>query len=117
MLDRQRLLQVLHYLLANAIRFSAPGREIRIEATALDGALCLRVRGAGDAAGADELDRLLSDYPQLDASAIRRFGSTGLDLVLARRITEAQSGLFAAENTPGEGPAFRIILPYALPGS
>ncbi len=113
-LDRQRLLQVLHYLLASAIKFSGEGREIHIEATQQgESALRLKIWDSGTVKRSDELERLLNDYPQLDSSAIRRFGGSGLDLVLAKKIVEAQSGFFAIEQVPGQGPAFSLILPYA----
>jgi signal transduction histidine kinase len=113
-LDRRRLLQVLHYLLANAIKFSGEGRDIHVEATRQgDAALRLKIWDSGTVKRSAELERLLSDYPQLDSSAIRRFGGSGLDLVLAKKIVEAQAGFFAIENLPGQGPAFSLILPLA----
>ncbi|MGA8708935.1 MAG: histidine kinase dimerization/phospho-acceptor domain-containing protein [Steroidobacteraceae bacterium] len=113
-LDRRRLLQVLHYLLASAIKFSGEGRDIHVEATRQgDAALRLKIWDSGTVKRSAELEQLLSDYPQLDSSAIRRFGGSGLDLVLAKKIVEAQSGFFAIENLPGQGPAFSLILPLA----
>jgi PAS domain S-box-containing protein len=112
MLDRRRLLQVLNYLIANAIRFSGPGREVHLSAgiQGEDG-LSLCIWDAGANRRSAEMEQLLTDYPQLEASAIRRYGSKGLDLVLARKIVEAQRGLFSIESLPGRGNAFRIILP------
>jgi len=82
-LDRRRLLQVLNYLLANAVRISGEGRDIRIEATPQSGAaLRLEIRDTGSVQRSAEFEHLLSDYPQLDSSAIRRFGAAGLDLGL-----------------------------------
>ncbi|HEY3809272.1 MAG TPA: histidine kinase dimerization/phospho-acceptor domain-containing protein [Steroidobacteraceae bacterium] len=117
-LDRRRLLQVLHYLLSNAIKISGAGREIRIEAAPLgESALRMQIRDTGSAQRSAEFEQLLSDYPQLDSSAIRRFGGTGLDLVLAKKIIEAQGGFFDVENVPGQGAAFSLILPceFAAP--
>jgi protein-histidine pros-kinase len=112
MLDRRRLLQVLNYLIANAIRFSGPGREIHLSASVQgEDGLSLSIWDAGTSERSAELEQLLADYPQLEASAIRRYGSKGLDLVLARKIVEAQRGLFSIESQPGRGRAFRIILP------
>lgn len=111
-LDRRRLLQVLHYLLANAVKFSGSGRAICIEAAAQgESALRLRISDTGTSARSTALEQLLSDYPQLDASAIRRFGGSGLDLVLAKKIVEAQAGVFSVENDLHSGPAFCLILP------
>jgi PAS domain S-box-containing protein len=112
MLDRQRLLQVLKYLIANAIKFSSEGRDIHISAAAQsEGALSLRIWDAGSVGRSPEMEKLLADYPQLEASAIRRYGSRGLDLVLARKIVEAQQGLFAVDRQAAGGGAFSIQLP------
>jgi PAS domain S-box-containing protein len=112
MLDRARLLQVLNYLIANAIKFSSEGREIHVSAAGYNtDALSLRIWDEGSVGRSAEMDKLLADYPQLEASAIRRYGSRGLDLVLAQKIVEAQQGLFAVE-PQGEGAGgFSILLP------
>jgi PAS domain S-box-containing protein len=112
MLDRHRLLQVLNYLLVNAIKFSSEGREIHIGAAAQSGnALSLRIWDAGSVGRSAEMEKLLADYPQLEASAVRRYGSRGLDLVLAQKIVEAQGGQFAVDRQGGRGGAFSILLP------
>jgi len=103
---------VLNYLIANAIKFSSEGREIHVSAAGYNtDALSLRIWDEGSVGRSAEMDKLLADYPQLEASAIRRYGSRGLDLVLAQKIVEAQQGLFAAEQQ-GEGAGgFSILLP------
>jgi protein-histidine pros-kinase len=112
MLDRRRLLQVLNYLIANAIRFSSEGRDIHISAAPQkENALWVRIWDAGSVGGSPELEHLLADYPQLEASAIRRYGSRGLDLVLAQKIVEAQQGSFSVDRQPGAAGAFSIVLP------
>ena len=114
-LDRRRLLQVLNYLLANAVRISGQGRDIRIEATPQGGAaLRLQIWDTGTAQRSAEFEHLLSDYPQLDSSAIRRFGGAGLDLVLAKKIIEAQSGLFTVEHDALRGHVISLILPCVI---
>jgi PAS domain S-box-containing protein len=114
-LDRERLLQVLDYLLTNAIKFSSEGREIHLSVTAQgDAALCVRIWDSGTVKRSAELEQLFTNYPQADVSAIRRFGGTGLDLVLARRIVEGQNGAFFIESEPGRGSAFTLILPCVI---
>jgi signal transduction histidine kinase len=114
-LDRRRLVQLLVYLLSSAIKIGAAGCELWLELAPFgDSALRLRVWDSGAAQTSTELDRLLSDYPQLDSSAIRRFGGTGLDLVLAKKLVEAQSGIFGVDHTQGQPPAFSAILPCVL---
>ena len=115
MLDRRRLLQVLNYLIANAIKFSSEGRDIHISAAPQkDNALWLRIWDAGSVERSPEMEKLLADYPQIEASAIRRYGSRGLDLVLAQKIVEAQKGSFAVDRPTGGAGAFSIVLPCVL---
>ena len=111
MLDRRRLLQVLDFLLTNAIKFSSEGREIHIRVGQSGAALSLRIRDAGEVDRSAEMEKLLTDYPQLEASAIRRYGGRGLDLVLAQKIVEAQGGQFAVDRQGRGGGAFSILLP------
>jgi len=114
-LDRRRLVQLLVYLLSSAIKIAAAGCELRLELNALgDTALRLRVGDSGAVQTTADLDRLLSDYPQLDSSAIRRFGGTGLDLVLAKKLVEAQAGIFSVDHSPGRPAAFNVVLPCGL---
>jgi PAS domain S-box-containing protein len=114
-LDRRRLLRVLNYLLANAVRISGEGRDIHIEATPQSGAaLRLEIWDTGSGQRSAEFEHLLSDYPQLDSSAIRRFGGAGLDLVLAKKIVEAQSGLFTVEHDALRGHVFNLVLPCVI---
>ena len=115
-LDRKRLVQLLVYLLSSAVKIGAQGCELRVELAALgDTALRLRIGPAETVRSASPLDALLSDFPRLDSSAIRRFGGTGLDLVLAKKLVEAQSGVFGIDETPGQPLAFSVILPCELP--
>ena len=112
MLDRERLLQVLTYLIANAIKFSNEGRDLHISAAARNGqALLVRIWDAGSVGRSPEMETLLADYPQVEASAIRRYGSMGLDLVLAQRIVEAQQGQFVVDRQAGGVGAFSLLLP------
>lgn len=112
MLDRRRLLQVLRYLIANAIKFSGEGRDIHIAAAPQgEDALSLRIWDAGTGSRSPEMQKLLADFPQLEASAIRRYGSKGLDLVLVRKIVEAQQGLFVVDREVPGGGVFSILLP------
>jgi len=111
-LDRGRLLQVMQHLLGNAIKYASDGRDIHISVGAqTETLLCIRIWDAGLGERSGELKDLLTDFPQLDVSAVRRFGSTGLDLVLTTKILEAQQGMLLVGSAPDGGRAFTVLLP------
>jgi two-component system sensor histidine kinase/response regulator len=63
------------------------------------------------ASHADELDRLFHAFEQVDASTSRRYGGTGLGLVITRRLVELMGGHVGVEGRPGEGSLFWFVVP------
>jgi signal transduction histidine kinase len=113
--DRTRCYQVLLNLASNAAKFTENGTislEVRKEPG--DG-FSVTVRDTGIGIAPEELDRLFERFVQADASTTRRYGGTGLGLVLSRRFTEMLGGELTVESTPGEGSAFRVWLPMVAP--
>jgi signal transduction histidine kinase len=111
-LDRQRLVQVLYNLLSNAVKFTDAGGEVfvSVEADARSD-LCLRVRDTGVGIPPEDLEKLFSEFVQLDSSASRRQGGTGLGLALTRKIVYAQGGTVSVESARGKGSTFTVVLP------
>jgi protein-histidine pros-kinase len=114
MLDRQRLLQILYNLLSNAVKFTDDDGEIFINADAHGpSGLCIRVRDTGIGISPEDIGKLFLEFRQLDSSATRRYGGTGLGLALTKKIVEAQLGTVAVESDVGRGSTFTVILPFA----
>jgi len=111
-LDRQRLVQVLYNLLSNAVKFTDAGGEVFVSAEAdARSDLCLRVRDTGVGILPEDLEKLFSEFVQLDSSASRRQGGTGLGLALTRKIVYAQGGTVSVESARGKGSTFTVVLP------
>ncbi len=114
----QRIKQVLHNLLGNAVKFTDQGAvtlTIRVEQP--DGAgLWLRCSVADTGIGipADTLARLFTPFTQADSSISRLYGGTGLGLAICRRLTELMGGSITVESTPGLGSCFQTLLPVEL---
>jgi protein-histidine pros-kinase len=114
-LDRQKFVQVLYNLLSNAVKFTDNGGEVQITADRDDSArLRLRVRDTGIGISPTDFDKLFIEFQQLDASATRRFGGTGLGLALTKKIIEFQRGRITVESHLGQGSTFTVILPLPV---
>jgi CheY-like chemotaxis protein/HPt (histidine-containing phosphotransfer) domain-containing protein len=124
--DPARLRQVLLNLIGNAIKFterggidvavSCPGRQPSCVR------LAVAVSDTGIGIPGDALPRLFHEFSQVDGSISRRFGGSGLGLVISKRLVERMSGSLCVESVPGVGStfSFEIMLKdapaEALPG-
>jgi len=110
--DEERILQVLHELLANALKFSPPETTIRLAAHPYgDSEVCFIVEDQGCGIDAEKLEHIFDRFQQGDASDSRALGGTGLGLALCRGIVEKHDGRIWAESTPGHGSKFLFTLP------
>jgi PAS domain S-box-containing protein len=121
--DVTRINQVLSNLINNAIKFTEEGC-IEISAglareTAPDGKYRIRVRVSDTGIGIppDKLDKLFRPFGQLDVSTNRRFGGTGLGLVICKRLVEMMGGTIRVESRPGGGSTFEFDFVAELPGA
>ena len=110
--DPTRLRQVLVNLGSNAIKFTDAGEvtvgmEIRAQ-TEQELELHLWVRDTGPGLRADEQQRLFQPFVQADSSTTRRFGGTGLGLVISRELVERMGGHLWLDSRPGEGATFHF---------
>ncbi|MBL9166229.1 MAG: PAS domain S-box protein [Verrucomicrobiales bacterium] len=113
-LDQQKFKQVLYNLLSNGVKFSQPGSEVDITASAQEGrALRIEVTDRGIGIRREDLDRLFKEFEQLDAGEGRRFEGTGLGLALTKRLVELQGGSISVESQPGKGSTFTVLLPLS----
>ena len=110
------LRQVLLNLLSNAVKFTESGEVVlsvrgqRRDANRYQ--LQFAVRDTGLGIPPDRLDRLFRPFSQLDASTTRRFGGTGLGLIISKRLVELMGGTMWVESTgiPGQGSTFYLTI-------
>jgi PAS domain S-box-containing protein len=108
--DPLRLEQVLLNFTSNAIKFSEHSRiHVRAHAVRSIGADTLvrfEVQDCGIGIEPDELPRLFAPFHQADPSTTRRYGGTGLGLVISKQLAELMGGEVGVESTPGKGSTF-----------
>jgi signal transduction histidine kinase/DNA-binding response OmpR family regulator len=118
--DPTRLKQILLNLLNNAVKFTEHGEVVLTVSTMVSASsltpgdntiLTYSVRDTGIGIPEDRMDRLFKSFSQVDASTTRRYGGTGLGLVITKRLVELMGGEIAVESKLGEGTTFTFTLP------
>lgn len=109
--DREKLDRILVNLLVNAVKFTDPGGEIRLECEATGDRVEVRVRDTGIGVPADKVDLIFQPFVQVDARLTRPQAGVGLGLAVSRQLARAMGGELAVSSTPGFGSTFTLTLP------
>jgi len=121
--DCTRLRQILVNLLGNAVKFTEQGEvvlSIKSEPVASAGdtrvRLLFKVRDSGIGIPQEAMGRLFKSFSQVDASTTRRYGGTGLGLVISKRLAGLMGGDMLVESEVGKGSVFRFsVVAEAVP--
>jgi len=111
LIDTQRIRQVLHNLLANALTHTPPGGRITVRADRAGSFVSISVIDTGEGIPAEDLPLVFERSHRVDKSRARATGGSGLGLTIARYFVEAHNGAIIAESEPGRGSAFTFTLP------
>ncbi|MEK2688354.1 ATP-binding protein [Bdellovibrio sp. GT3] len=114
--DPTRLRQVLFNLIGNALKFTEEGEvEIYVGVENPDSAeaqLLLEIRDTGIGIPRDKQSSLFSPFFQAEDTTTRRYGGTGLGLVISKNLVEIMGGKLELRSLSGRGTTFRILLPH-----
>ena len=108
--DRKRLLQILHHLLDNALKFTAQG-TVRLQLLQHQGGLRVQVQDAGCGISPQRLATIFNRFEFSDAKTQRVQGGTGLGLALCESLTRLLGGQIGVHSQPGQGSVFWLQLP------
>ena len=118
--DPLRLGQVLINLASNAIKFGS-GSDVYIRVWRDDNStdcgvahLCFSVTDKGIGMTSEQIARLFKPFTQADSSMTRRFGGTGLGLVISKQIADLMHGNILVESNPGRGSTFTFTAGFSV---
>ncbi len=119
--DALRLQQVLINLLGNAIKFTERG-EVTLKITVQhiepsEGRFLFCVTDTGIGMSSSDLEKLFQPFSQVDGSITRRFGGTGLGLVISHNLLQLMGSEFSVASTPGKGSSFCFELALGVSSS
>jgi signal transduction histidine kinase len=112
-IDWQRINQVLHNLLENAVAYTGRGGTITVAAAKQGDWVEVSVSDTGEGIPAGDLPNIFERFYRVDRSRARATGGSGLGLTIARRLVEAHGGTITVQSELGKGSRFSFTLPIA----
>ncbi len=110
--DPARIRQVLHNLLANALRHTPSDGRIDIDIRALDETLNISIKDSGEGIAPEHLEQVFERFYRADPARARTTGGAGLGLAIVKAIVEAHHGHVSVHSAGvGKGSTFTIELP------
>jgi signal transduction histidine kinase len=103
--------QVLGNLMANALRYTPSGGEIRLEAESNGNCVCLSVSDSGPGIPLEDIPYIFERSYRGDRARHQQEGETGLGLAIARSLVIAQGGTISVESSKGQGATFTLKFP------
>jgi signal transduction histidine kinase len=110
--DALRIRQVVHNLLANALRYTPDGGRVTVSGRVDREMVILSVEDTGIGLEADQLAHVFDRFYRGDVSRSRDMGGTGLGLAIVKAIVESHGGRMRSESAGmGQGATFSFALP------
>ena len=110
--DENRLQQILHNLIGNAIKFTKEG-SVEISASCRNDKVLIAVSDTGIGIPEEQYDAIFQSFQQGDGSTAREFGGTGIGLSVTKQLVELHGGTIKVQSKLGEGSVFCFSLPIS----
>ena len=109
--DVYRIEQVMNNLLSNAMKYAQPGTEITVRLSVEKGEVIISVADQGPGIPAKEQDKLFQAFAKTSVKTTAGERSTGLGLLIVKKIVDAHEGRIGFISEPGKGTEFFFALP------
>lgn len=115
--DARKIGQVLMNVVSNAVKYTPAGKTIAINVAYSEPELKVEVQDEGVGISSENLNRIFSEFEQIDNPLSGRDGGTGLGLTIVSRIMELLDGKIEVQSTLGEGSCFTLIFTLPVVGN
>ncbi len=109
--DEDRIEQVVHNLLENAIRYTPTGEKVLITARLLEDKILVEIADKGQGIPPEHLTNIWERFYRVDADRSRARGGTGLGLAIVKEIVEKHGGEVGVDSEEGIGSTFSFSIP------
>ncbi|WP_433939793.1 ATP-binding protein [Paenibacillus lautus] len=113
--DENRLQQILHNLIGNAIAYTETG-TVTVTAKRLQGQVSVQITDSGIGIAEADLDRIFESFEQINPLNRSQQGGTGIGLSITKKLVELHDGRIGVTSGLGEGSTFSFTLPMAGEG-
>ncbi|EKD26560.1 MAG: alkaline phosphatase synthesis sensor protein PhoR [uncultured bacterium] len=110
-LDKNRMTQVLHNIVNNAIKYSPNGGNITIKSYEDQAAVRVDVTDQGIGIKPDDLKMVMQKFYRVNSQQTSNIGGTGLGLAITKKLVELHGGKIEIASEYGVGSTFSIVLP------
>lgn len=113
--DPNRISQIVSNLMGNAVKFTEKGHvKLGIKNKRLNHRdfIEFRISDTGIGIKKQKLPNIFKAFTQEDSSLTRRYGGTGLGLIITRKLVGLMGGKIIAESEKGAGSTFKVLIPY-----
>ncbi|MCF3107616.1 PAS domain S-box protein [Niabella sp. CC-SYL272] len=111
--DREKIAQVIHNLISNAVKYAPGGSAITIESHVTNGRLRLTVEDTGPGIRLEDQPLIFTRFYRVRNTQTKYVSGFGIGLFICSEIIKAHDGTIAVESWPGKGSAFYFTLPLA----